>query len=381
MDTAASPPAPGYHTLPVEFSGSGGEYFRIWIVNLLLLILTLGLYWPWAKVRRMRYFWGNTLVDGEPLAFHGEPRKMFRGQALVGVLLLLYSWAGQASPLAGLVALVALAGLWPALFRASMQFRLANTSWRGLRMRFTGSMPGAYAAVLPLFAPAALLGAVALAADPASQALPLWAGLASLGLILLSVGLLPRLWWQLKSYQHRHYGIGQVQTGFRAPLGSFYHLVFKGIGLAMLISATTAVLLLMLPAMLLPQRDPVLMIALMVGFNLVNMLLLVIILLPWWQTRMQNLLWTETGSAQVRFISRLKLRDMLRLQLKNWLLIVLTLGFYWPYAAVSMARLKLEALRIRSRVSTEALLAGADARQGDAAGEAAGDLLGIDAGF
>ena len=31
---------------PLEFTGSGGEYFRVWIVNVLLGILTLGFYTP-----------------------------------------------------------------------------------------------------------------------------------------------------------------------------------------------------------------------------------------------------------------------------------------------------------------------------------------------
>ena len=55
--------------LPFEFRGNGGEYFRIWIVNLLLTIVTLGIYSAWAKVRRLRYFYGNTYLDGHPFEF------------------------------------------------------------------------------------------------------------------------------------------------------------------------------------------------------------------------------------------------------------------------------------------------------------------------
>ena len=40
----------------LSFNGSGMEYFKIWIVNVLLTIITLGLYHPWAKVRNHRYF-------------------------------------------------------------------------------------------------------------------------------------------------------------------------------------------------------------------------------------------------------------------------------------------------------------------------------------
>ena len=43
------------------------------------------------------------------------------------------------------VAGIALAALWPALWQSSLRFRLANTSWRGLRFRFTGDLADAAA--------------------------------------------------------------------------------------------------------------------------------------------------------------------------------------------------------------------------------------------
>src|SRR5256885_5608672 len=143
--------APRERRLEIRFTGSGSEYFRIWIVNLLLTIVTLSLYHPWAKVRRLRYFYGNTLVGGQPLDFHGNPLAMLRGYLLVGALVVLYSVAGHFSPTAGLFAFVVIAALWPALLKSSMQFRLANTSWRGLRFAFRGSPGGAAAALLPVF--------------------------------------------------------------------------------------------------------------------------------------------------------------------------------------------------------------------------------------
>ena len=157
----------------MQFTGSGSEYFRIWIVNLLLMLVTLGVYYPWAKVRRLRYFYGSTEVGGAPLDFHGDPKKMLRGYVLTGTLVGLYSVAGNFSALAGLIAFVLLAALWPALFKSSMQFRLANTSWRGLRFRFKGSIGGAYRAMLPLFLPGLLLlGAVFFVPGGTGTALP-----------------------------------------------------------------------------------------------------------------------------------------------------------------------------------------------------------------
>ena len=107
-----------HHILDV--AGTGSEYFRVWIVNMLLILLRLSLYCPWAKVRRLRHVYRNTLADHHPLDFHGSPLKMLRGYRLVGVLALLYSVVDNFSALAGLLALLIVAGIWPALLKSSL---------------------------------------------------------------------------------------------------------------------------------------------------------------------------------------------------------------------------------------------------------------------
>ncbi len=58
-----------------KFHGNASEYFGIWIVNILLTIITLSLYAPWAKVRRLRYFYGNTEFLNAALILQGfQPR-------------------------------------------------------------------------------------------------------------------------------------------------------------------------------------------------------------------------------------------------------------------------------------------------------------------
>lgn len=369
--------------LPIEFTGSGSEYFRIWIVNLLLLLVTLGLYWPWAKVRRQRYFWGNTLVDGDPLGFHGDPKQMFKGWALVGVLFVLYNWASSFSAVAGLVAFVALAALWPALWRSSMAFRMANTSWRGLRFQFVGSLRDAYLAHLPPFLvvlPMVLLS-FAIPEDP-EQAPPDWVMGSIAVVFVLFLLTLPWLIWRMKAYQHRHYVLGPLQTDFRATLGSFYRLAVKPLLLFVGVMALVVLYVVTsfgsagaLGGLLLGMMWvlPVLVI----GF----WLLMFLGIGPWITTRLQNLVWTKTGNSQMRFISQLRFRDMLGLSLKNALLIGITLGLYWPFAKVAMARLRLEAVHIRTITDMEALLAAAHERPQEAAGDAAGDFFGLDVGL
>ena len=373
--------------IPIAFTGSGSEYFRIWIVNLLLMLVTLGLYFPWAKARRLRYFMGNTLVGGQPLGFHGDPKKMFKGYALVGILFILYSIAGEFSSMAGLVALVLVAGLWPALFKSSMQFRLANTSWRGLRFRFTGDLPSAYRAVLPLFLPGlVLVGGLAFVNDESAP--PAWFGFLALGVMLTTLAITPWLMWNLKQYQHNHYGLASLQTSFRATLGSFYKLQLKISGVGLLAIVGTALLITLATYAFADNvsatlgrggRAAVALGAMLGAFA--GLLAMLVVIKPYATSRMQNLLWSRTGNASVRFLSHLRFRSLLWLTIKNWLLVVITLGLYWPFAAVALARMRLQAVTVKTRIDLDTLVSQMRHNEGEAAGDAAGDLFGVDIGL
>ena len=98
-----------YRTAPFEFTGHGGEYFRIWIVNLLLTLLTLGIYSAWATVRKRRYFHGNTRLEGAEFEYLATPWMILKGRLIAVAVLILYFGLGQISPAAaGVVALVCL---------------------------------------------------------------------------------------------------------------------------------------------------------------------------------------------------------------------------------------------------------------------------------
>ena len=60
---------------PIVYTGTGGEYFRVWVVNVLLTIVTLSLYTPWARRRTAQYFYSHTQVLGSPLEFAAEQRR------------------------------------------------------------------------------------------------------------------------------------------------------------------------------------------------------------------------------------------------------------------------------------------------------------------
>lgn len=389
FDHAATQPlatTPMRHELEIRFTGSGSEYFRIWIVNLLLTLVTLSLYYPWAKVRKLKYFYGNTLVGNQPLGFHADPKKMLRGYLLVALLLALYSVAGHVSPTAGIVALVVVGAIWPALLKSSMQFRLANTSWRGLRFRFHGSVSGAYAAVLPLFIPAVLFAAMMLGV-PDEKHPPAWFGGAFFGVFALTMLVLPWLWFNLKKYQHDHYGYGPEQTALNTGPGSFYAVFMKTSGVSVLGFLAFGVLAGVIFASVVGvatlggSRNPVAMAILGIVVFVFGMLVVQLMPRPYFTSRMQNLVWGKTASTNVSFESALRFRPLLWLTVKNWLLMVLTLGLYWPFAAVATTRMRLEATRVLSDVDPQTLSDRARAGEGEAAGDAAGDLFGLDIGL
>ena len=386
-------------SLPVRFTASGSEYFRIWIANLLLTLLTLGLYHPWAKVRKLRYFYGNTWVGDHAFDFHGDPKRMLRGTLLVGAMFIAYSAAGQFDPSAGLIALAIVAGILPALFLASMRFRMANTSWRGMRFHFTGSMRGAYQALLPVLLPAALFfGFTLLIPEPdtaqAADAVgpPAWA-MASMGvLVLATLALMPLMFWGLKRYQHGHYALGKVQSRLQAGPGAFYLLFLKTFGVTLLTTLVIAIAVVALSTVFgfasalggggLARGGSVVTIMVFVLMGIAGYIALLVVSNTFMASRLQNLVWSATRSAEVRFTSDLRLAPLMGLTLKNWLLIVLTLGLYWPFAAVASARIKLEAVTVHTRGSLDELTARAGrAGATDASGDAAGELFGLDVGL
>lgn len=384
-ETAIPPPRrPAPHRHPLEFTGSGSEYFRIWIVNLLLIVLTLGLYLPWAKARKLQYFYRNTWLDGDALDFHGNPRKMLRGTLMAGAFLLAYSAAGRVSPWAALLAAIAFVGLWPALFHAAMRFRLANTSWRALRLAFTGSLKGAYAAMLPplalLLLPVALAGTMAVPQRAGRPPVLPTAASSLVGLAMLAFALaLPYFYWRLKRYQHDHYAWGPLQTELRTGPGSVYLVFLKALGVALLGLALLGALVALMRAAG-PSRQ--LLGILLFALGLAAILLFNVLPKTYAQVRLQNLLWTRTGNGTVRLRSALAWWPFLRLQLKNYLLIVLTLGLYWPFAVIATRRAQIEAVELHARLGLDEVTDAAR-REGEAgaAGDMAADLFGLDIGM
>ena len=88
-----------------------------------------------------------------------------------------------------------------------------------------------------------------------------------------------------------------------------------------------------------------------------------LILGPYVAARTQNLFWDNTRSQRVAFQSNLTFRSMFRVNLVNLLLIVITLGLYWPFAKVRTARVKLEAIALQMDGDVEQWLAQAQKQE------------------
>lgn len=120
------------------FNGSAGEYFGIWIVNILLTILTLGIYSAWAKVRRQRYFYGNTTLAGATFDYHASPKQILIGRLIVVILLILYNILTTVAPLAGAAIGLAFVLAIPWFVMRGLRFNARVTSYRNVRFDFDG---------------------------------------------------------------------------------------------------------------------------------------------------------------------------------------------------------------------------------------------------
>jgi uncharacterized membrane protein YjgN (DUF898 family) len=145
-----APPKPDVQTLPMAFTGEAGEYFRIWIVNVMLSVVTLGIYSPWARVRTRQYFYGHTWLGGHNFEYTAQPLALLRGFLLVGVLFVVYTvtqqfpkWQWISFVLLGVYGV-----LYPWLVYRSLKFNASNTVYRGLSFRFHGKAGAAYIAYL-----------------------------------------------------------------------------------------------------------------------------------------------------------------------------------------------------------------------------------------
>lgn len=131
-----------------EFRGRAGEYFGIWIVNILLTIVTLGIYSAWAKVRRNRYFYGNTFVDNHSFDYHARGMQIFIGRAIVFGFFIAIQIVSAFFPLVGIIVPFVVLLALPWLLSRGLRFAARVTSYRNIRFDFKGTAWGAFKSVI-----------------------------------------------------------------------------------------------------------------------------------------------------------------------------------------------------------------------------------------
>src|SRR5690606_8002024 len=285
------------------FTGSGGEYFRIWVVNLLLSIVTIGVYSAWAKVRRQRYFHRNTHLAGSAFDYHARPLPILVGRIVAIAGLVVFVVAVELEPYAALALLLAYLLALPWIVHRALRFRHANTSWRGIRFGFLGTAGQAYRALmLPVLAWILVVGlAIGYALWRESE--PMLAASLLLG-VVGSYALLPLLHYRLKRYHHGNSCLGMLPASFSARARQYYGVYLSSVALAILVVVGFAVFLVVAVtaiggigntievAATAPRGAPA-----VAGLGILggtSFWLAWIMIRPYFLARMQNLAWNRT---------------------------------------------------------------------------------------
>lgn len=185
--------------IPFEFTGTATQFFGIWIVNILLIIITLGIYLPWAKVRTQRFFHGNTLLNDAPFDYLASPLAILKGWAIALVAIIIYNVLSGFFPLASLLFLPLLVIVTPWIVVRALSFRMRNTAWQNIRFGFSKAYRDAAGVFIGWFA-----------------------------LAILSLGLLyPWFRFEVSRFVVNNTGYGTTRFQFHAAVKDFYKIYAK----------------------------------------------------------------------------------------------------------------------------------------------------------
>lgn len=340
--------------LPFRFEGQAGEYFRIWIVNVMLTLLTLGVYSAWAKVRTNKYFYRNTFLGRESFDYHALPMQILRGRVILAAGLGVYLLAGYYDPRAELAVVLLIMLVSPLLVQRALRFRLRNTSYRGIRFAFAGSVWESYRVFLLGFFVSVITGGLAL----------------------------PWFIWLRSKYTLDNARFGKSNFRMDTPAKRFFGIYYGAVAVIMLAGVIMAVAM---PA-LMPDKMPVdgqLDPKVFIWMQLIIMLILIpAYLLAWAITTAGsfNAIFNQTNIAQHGFESRLAVGSLSWILFSNIVAVVLSLGLLMPWARIRMARYRFACLQLLPVGDVEGFVAD-ESREVSAAGEEIGDYLDLDLGF
>ncbi len=140
----------------LKFEGKGFDFFKIFLVDVLLNIISLSLLYPRAIVREVRYLWSQTTLGTSSFEFGGTTKTAFNAYMktllffvivcliLLGEVLLI-DFAGLQNTLGA--SMLELPTIWlavivliPLVLHGDLNFFINNTSWRSVTAIYTGKL-------------------------------------------------------------------------------------------------------------------------------------------------------------------------------------------------------------------------------------------------
>jgi uncharacterized membrane protein YjgN (DUF898 family) len=323
---------------PFEFRGDSTEYFRIWVVNLALSLLTLGVFSAWAKVRRERYFYGNTWVAGAPFEYLASPINVLKGRLIAFALLVAYVGASQVSGYMQLavVALVLIATPW--IVVSTLRFRARYSAWNSVGFRFTGTLRDSFNWYLFMYA-----------------------------LLIPTLGLLyPYIRYRQRSFTIGGHRFGGHPFRFSGAPSDFYSAYFFGWLLGIGVSVATGFALGFVVSMLGVAQGN----RLYLSFASVGVVYLAVFVSAVFVTaRLTNVGYNSTRFGSAGFRSTIRARDLLWIYVSNTACILLSAGLLVPWAQIRLARYRAQHMELvgigglesfRAELSPERFAGGAE---------------------
>lgn len=320
-----------------EFKGKPFEYFCVWIVNLMLSLVTLGIYSAWAKVRKLRYIYGNTSLAGHAFSYLADPLKILKGRLIAVLIIVLYTLMLEFVPQSRPLLLTVAAIVIPYIIITSASFQRRNSSYRHVRFLLRREFGDAYRM---LAIPLVLLALVAAGflyfvyrqfeADIPKQNTWELIGTFFEMMVASIVFVIPYLDYVRSRFLMGRTQFGVVTAEFDASVFRFYWLYFSstflwGIFLAALMFLQSRIF----EFFEIPEPF---------YLSLIVIYLSMFLLFAMIRARRTNLILESVMINGHGLVSRLKTLPILWLYVSNTVMILLSLGMLTPYAKVRMLR-------------------------------------------
>ncbi|EBL7063640.1 DUF898 domain-containing protein [Salmonella enterica] len=133
------------HNHTLVFTGKGGKYFVICLVNFLLTCITLGIYAPWAMVKCRCYIYTNMTLNNQPFAYKATGGALFVSMLLVFIIYgISLSLIEHGHPGLGFTLFGLLIAIIPFMAVKGLQYQAMMTSLNGVSFGFQCSMRRAW---------------------------------------------------------------------------------------------------------------------------------------------------------------------------------------------------------------------------------------------